>query len=573
MQARPGIMALASGITPWVTASVALRLVIVGTYLGQALLMAAILTQLLHGGGVRAQLGRLAAVAALVVVRAALVWGADVVAQSTAAATKVRLRARVFARLAELGPGYTSGARTGEIQAALVEGIEALESYFSAYLPAFVSALVTPVVAVAILFFRDGLLALIVALFVIAAIVLPPLYAKPLAAAGRLRRKAFIAMGAEMLDTLQGLVTIKAFGASARRRALLAEHADTLATRMIREMKITMIKNGIYAFCVLGGIAVTTAFAAVRAAHGELATGSLFVALFLAREALRPVGDLNNAFHASYMANVAAEQIQQLLAARPPAPETAAARAVATLRPEVAFEDVTFAYGGDATVLHDFSLRVATGETVAIVGPSGAGKTTVISLLLRFVDPQQGRIRIDGHDVRELPIAQVRDMIAVVSQDTYLFGGTIRENLVMAKPDATEAEIVQAASVARAHDFISAFPDGYATLIGERGVRLSGGQRQRIAIARAVLKDAPILVLDEATANVDAATEAAIQAALDQVTAGRTTIVIAHRLSTVRHADRIVVLDRGRNVESGRHDELVAGADTYARLVSAQAVG
>jgi ATP-binding cassette, subfamily C, bacterial CydD len=566
-------MALASGIGPWVAASVAMRLLIVATYLGQALLMAGILVQLLHGAGVRAQLVRLVTVAGLVLVRAALVWGAEVVAQATAAATKERLRGRLFAKLAALGPGYTSGTRTGEMQSALIEGVEALENYFGAYLPALVSAVLTPAIAVLLLLFRSPPLALLVALFVIAAIVLPPLYSKPLAAAGRVRRAAFMAMGAEYLDTLQGLVTIKAFGASGRRREILADHADTLATRMIREMKITLIKNGIFTFCVIGGIAAATAFAAVSAAHGTLAIGSLFAALFLAREALRPVGDLANAFHASYNAKVAAEQIERLLAARSPAPDAAAARVAGDLQPSIAFEDVTFAYGADAAVLANFSLRIAPGETVAIVGPSGAGKTTVISLLLRFVDPQHGRITLDGHDLREVPVEQLRALIAVVSQDTYLFGGTIRENLAMARPDATEARIVAAAQVARAHEFISGFPDGYETVIGERGVRLSGGQRQRLAIARAVLKDAPILVLDEATANVDAATEAAIGAALDQITVDRTTIVVAHRLSTVRHADRIVVLDRGTIVESGRHDELVGGSGTYARLVSAQVVG
>jgi len=566
-------MALASGVRGWIAASVVMRLAVTVTYLGQALIMATILAQLLHGAGVQAQFGRLIALGAFVVLRMALLWASEIVAQSTAAVTKEKLRIALFEKIAELGPGYTGGARTGVIQHALVDGVEALENYFGSYLPALISAIVTPAAAVTILALRDPELAIVVALFVVAAVVVPPLWNRPLQDMSRNRRAAFLRMSAEFLDTLQGMVTLKAFGASASRRVSLAERSDELCTRMIKEMAIVLVRGGIFACVVLGGIAVTTALAAVRVAHGELAVGTLFVALFLAREALRPVGELAAAFHASYAAKVAAEQIERLLAAQPPAPERAGLVPVPIVRPTVEFDDVTFAYTvEDGPVLHNFDLRVDPGERVAIVGPSGAGKTTLVSLLLRFVDPQAGHIRLGGHDVRDLPLEQLRSSIAVVSQDTYLFGGTVRDNLAMARPGASDAEIESAARAANADEYIRALPDGYATRIGERGLRLSGGQRQRLAIARAVLKNAPILVLDEATANVDAAAEAAIATALDQIALHRTTIVIAHRLSTVRNADRIVVLEGGRIVETGRHDDLVEHAGTYARLVSAQAV-
>ena len=238
----------------------------------------------------------------------------------------------------------------------------------------------------------------------------------------------------------------------------------------------------------------------------------------------------------------------------------------------VRFEHVTFGYqNGRRPAVLDCSFELRPGATLGVVGPSGAGKSTLVNLLLRFADPQQGRVLLDGHDLRELPLDLLRRQVAVVAQDTYLFYGTVAENLRVASPEATQAELETACRAANAHDFIAALPRGYDTLIGERGVRLSGGQRQRVSIARALLKDAPILVLDEALSSVDAESESTIQQALERLQRGRTTLVIAHRLSSVATADRIIVLERGRLVEEGAPNELMARTNgVYQRLMAAQ---
>jgi ATP-binding cassette subfamily B protein/subfamily B ATP-binding cassette protein MsbA len=237
---------------------------------------------------------------------------------------------------------------------------------------------------------------------------------------------------------------------------------------------------------------------------------------------------------------------------------------------ELAFEHVTFAYGAGEPVLRDVSLDVRPGEVVAIVGASGAGKTTLASLVVRFYDPQAGRITLDGYDLRALTLRSLRENIALVLQDPIVFGATIRENIAYGRPAATAEQVERAARAANAHGFIAALPEGYATVVGERGVTLSGGQRQRVAIARAFVKDAPVLILDEPTSALDAENERAILEALARLMKGRTTLIIAHRLSTIRHADRIVVLEGGVVVEQGTHTELLARPRMYARLHSLQ---
>ena len=323
------------------------------------------------------------------------------------------------------------------------------------------------------------------------------------------------------------------------------------------------------------GVALAVGFGSFQVAAAELGIAALLIILFLSAECFRPLVELDVYWHAGYMGISASTGIFELLDAEPGVHDAAGLTGAAmSLGGEIALHNVTFRYSSQARpALADVSLEIAEGETVAIVGHSGAGKTTVASLLLRFFDPQAGRLTCGETDFRDVPLDDLRRHIGYVSQDTYLFYGTIEENLRIGRPDATPDAIRDAAEKANIHAFIQSLPDGYQTIVGERGAKLSGGERQRIAIARALLKDAPVLTLDEATSNLDSANEAAIRQALTFLTRGRTTIVIAHRLSTVVHADRIVVLDNGRVAESGRHTDLLSREGHYAQLVRAQQEG
>ncbi|PYM56422.1 MAG: ABC transporter [Candidatus Rokuibacteriota bacterium] len=494
------------------------------------------------------------------------------VAHQTAARVQARLRQTVHAHVTALGPAHFTAARTGDVILSMVEGIQQLEVYFGQYLPQLFVATLTPVVIFAFVAFLDLPIALVLLAAALVALTAPALWHRWDSARSLARQRAFGAFGAEFLDALQGLATLKAFGQSAARAALLAAKGRELFRTTMGVLGTNTLARGITDTAIALGAAAGLGWGAHRVQSGAMTIETLLVILMLGVEVFRPLRELRVLLHQGMLGLSAAEGVLALLASRPGVRDPAGPPADrGPLAPTVAFEDVIFGYPGGRRPAHErLSFAVRAGERVAIVGPSGSGKSTVARLLLRFYDPQGGRVRVGGRDLRELPLAQLRAHIAVVHQDTYLFHGTVAENLRMGKPDATPLELEAAARTAHAHEFITRLPHGYDSVVGERGVRLSGGQRQRIAIARALLRDAPVLVLDEALSSVDAESEALIQAALERLMAGRTTLIFAHRLSSVVAADRILVLDHGRVAESGRHGELMACRGAYFRLMAGQ---
>ncbi|WP_166355680.1 ABC transporter ATP-binding protein/permease [Phytoactinopolyspora limicola] len=580
------LLGLAAGARGWMALGVLLSLLVTATYVGQGVLVATSLIRIFDGEAWARIIPLLVGGVALLVVRAALLWSTELVAVTTGVAIKAQLRRRLYEWLFVLGPGYTAGLRTGTVQATVVDGVERLETYFSKFIVQLIAAVVGSAAILTGMVIVDPLIGVVLAGSAVA-ICTTPLIARRLQA----ERSAWFwdtwrRLGSGYLDALQGMTTLKAFDASDERGRELAQRSRDFYHASIRFVSVANLRTGAMGLLSAGGVALAVGMGAIRLSTGALTAFQLLLVLLLAREAFRPLEDLQKAYHSAYPALSAARGVFRLLdatpvVADPPTGATAPDGPTGATSPDgrgtprtstggsITLDRVTFGY--DTTkpaVLDDVSLRIEAGETVALVGRSGAGKSTVAALLLRFFDPRSGRVLLGDDDVRDVALTDLRHHIALVSQDTYLFHGTVRDNLALGAPDASQAAIDAAARAAGADEFIDRLPHGYHTVVGERGLTLSGGERQRIAIARALLKDAPILILDEATSSIDAANEAGIQAALDRLAAGRTTLVIAHRQSSVRAADRIVVLERGRVSAAGTHDELLTASPDYARLVA-----
>ena len=516
----------------------------------------------------------LAAVAGFIALRALFQYLRDVVGQETAARVKAGLHDKLYRHALDLGPGHFDRERTGDVLVSLGEGVERLQVFYGQFLPQMAVAGVAPVLVFFLMASFDVVIGLIFVVFALVTLAATPLFLLFTEESSRRRRSSYGAFSADFLDSVQGIATLKVFGRSRSQGETLASRARHLYRTTMGVLAVNMVSVGVTTFGILGGTACAVGWGALKVAAGELEVRSLIVILIMGAEIFRPMRELMLLYHQGINAMAAAEGIFELLetpaAVRDPAPDEAAAEAA--FDPEVRFEGVSFTYPqGSRPALRDVSLELRAGEKLGVVGPSGAGKSTLASLMLRFADPEQGRVLLGGRDLRAIPLHVLRRHVAVVSQDTYLFYGSIADNLRMARPDAAPEELERAARAANVHDFIAGLPQGYETVVGERGARLSGGERQRIAIARAILKDAPILVLDEALSSVDAQSEAVINEALRKLMEGRTTLIIAHRLSSVIHADRIVVLERGRTVETGSHRALIESGGTYARLMAAQA--
>ncbi len=570
---------LTRGLRGWIGFAIFLGLVASVVGIARFAILGVLLSRVFKGGGFVAIALSAIGVAAAVILRGRIEHHRAMISHRTASQVQQELRGRLYDKIAELGPAWFAGERTGGVMLSIVDGVEQLQTFFGQYVPQLSIAVLTPLAIFIFIAFWDVPVAAVMLVFALVTLIAPTVFIHVERRGSQGRQQALKAFGSEFLDGVQGLPTLKAFGQSRAFGHRLADKARELCDSSLRVLSTGVMTRGITDCGVAIGAAAALALAVWRVSHGLMSIQALLIVLMAGTEIFRPLRDLRTVLHQGMLGQSAAAGINALFAAEPLVPRqptgptpTRAPPVPVPAKAGIAFEEVCFSYPGGRGAAHDgLSFTVGAGEKIGIVGPSGSGKSSVARLLLRLFDPQQGRVLIGGRDLKMLDPEAVRRMIAVVHQDTYLFYGTVEDNLRLGKPDAGRDEIEGSARNANAHDFISQLPQGYQTMIGERGVMLSGGQRQRLAIARALLRDAPILILDEALSSVDAENEAVIQQAIDRLSAGRTTLVLAHRLSSVIGADRILVLDKGRVVEEGSHAELIRRNGPYRRLMGAQA--
>lgn len=507
----------------------------------------------------------------LVLIKSGLAWLFRTGQFRASSEAKLNVRDQIYQQVVKLGPGILGKRRTGEIANQATEGVEYLDYYFSVYFVQIWVAIAIPIFLCIAIFAIDW----VVGLWMLAGVPLTPLFVGSSARGFRRISKTNEDVknrnSAQYLDSVQGMSTLKMFNEAERRGKKMEE--DNEEQRQVT-MKLLLVAQSQFVFLELGFALFSTAVAMgvslYRFTGGHMTPGEVVAVVLLSLEFSRTLLLIGEFFFAGALGREVAASVLKFL------DEKAPVRSSATATPgrpkgdqvRIDLEDVTFTYpGATEPAIHNMTMSLEPNETVALIGKSGSGKTTVTNLLLRTLDPDSGVIRFNGVAEEDLPLDWIREQIALVPQDPFLFYGTIRDNLTMAKENATDAELMAAITAAELKDFVDASPDGLDTKVGDQGTALSGGQAQRLAIARAILKDAPIVILDEPTSQIDVETEALLNRALERLCANKTVLLIAHRLSTIEQADRIVVMDGGRVVESGTRSELLARGGIYASMI------
>ena len=523
----------------------------------------------LEGAAVSAITNWLALLAAVIFCRSIVVWWGDILAHRLALTIQTELRQRLLQHLLALGPVMVSRQPSGSMVNLLTEGIENLEPYFARYLPQIVTAALVPLFILVFVFYQDRIAAL---LLLLTAPLIPFFMLLIGKAAEKLNKKQWEKLSylsSHFLDVLQGITTLKVFGRSKEQAAVIARMSGEFRDTTLQVLRVAFLSALALELIATISTALVAVTVGLKLLFGDLAFTQAFFVLLLAPEYYLPLRLLGTHFHAGMAGAAAAEQIYRVLAI-PVLPEAVSQEPFPRQSSiSLSFDKVSFAYQtGGEWALKGIEFAIRAGERVAVVGESGAGKTTIANLLLRFIRPNAGEIRINDRLLDELSCADWLRQVAYVPQTPHLFSGTVTDNIAFGGSYSQEA-VAEAAKQAGAHAFIEQLPQGYQTIVGEGGRSLSGGERQRLAIARAFLLDAPLILLDEATASLDPYSENVISSALKKLFQGRTVIIIAHRLSTISRADRIIVLEQGQVAEIGKHDELIRLGGVYSRLVTA----
>ena len=479
------------------------------------------------------------------------------------------LRRALFAHLLTLSPRFFGDHRTGDLTSRLTSDVSTVQAVTSTALAQLASQGVTLVGAVLLLVRTSPRLSLLTLAIIPLVIGTAVTIGRRIRQVSREVQDAVAAASGQAEEAISGVRVVQSFTAEGVERGRYGQGVLASFRAALRRARLQALMAGTMSFLTFGALALVLWFGGRQVMSGAMTPGDLVTFLFYALQVGGTVAALTGVFNQFQEALGASSRIFELLDERSDLPEPAAPLPLGRAQGRVRFAGVGFAYAG-APALRGVTFDVPAGQVVALVGPSGAGKTTLVNLIPRFWDVTAGRVEVDGHDVRDYALADLRRQVGLVPQETLLFSGTVAENILYGRPGASQAEVEAAARAANAHDFICGLPGGYGAVVGERGVKLSGGQRQRVAIARAILKDPRILILDEATSALDNESEALVQAALERLMVGRTTFVVAHRLSTIRSADRILVLDGGQVVADGTHTQLLAAGGLYRELYELQ---